>query len=526
MRRLILSLLLIGSLSSGVMAQDLGVKIVGIGDLALEAARQKNVKNEGFVQKKDEDFSKRDRGYKPLTPEKRAAYYAASAARHGDRLAALAKFQTLPATFDCRTQGWVLPVGDQGNCGSCYLYSTSYGTFSGAFVKAGYGKPDGSFVMSPQYGMDCQNFGGCGGGNGSDLATYAVANGWPAEKWTDVAGVVHNDYPAYSAGSQNCRKVPGAKMWVPANWGYVSASSSRPATTLEIKTALFNFGSLNISLDAGGQFSNGSGTITSLGSNIDHEIELVAWNDTTSTFTIKNQWGTGWGNNGYRELTYAAAQNLVDIFFVTATALPPPPPPPPPPGAPVITSAATVTIQVGVPATYAITATNSPTSFGAAGLPAGFALNQTTGVISGTATTAGTTSINISATNASGVGTAAVTVTAAVTPVPPPGGITTFTITGPQIVGGTLTLEGVPVGTNDLLTKLSSLMGKTTVPNGKEPPINNQYLEKRLSAMEADNLAIRKSLDATTRAVSALADSVMAIHKLLGDAKKPEGKPK
>ena len=63
----------------------------------------------------------------------------------------------------------------------------------------------------------------------------------------------------------------------------------------------------------------------------------------------------------------------------------------------VITSAGTIQATVGQSFSYSITATESPTSFGAANLPAGVSLNPTTGVISGTPTTAGTYTIKLSA---------------------------------------------------------------------------------------------------------------------------------
>lgn len=72
---------------------------------------------------------------------------------------------------------------------------------------------------------------------------------------------------------------------------------------------------------------------------------------------------------------------------------------------PVITSAATASGTTGTPFSYVITASNSPTSFNATGLPAGLAVNTSTGVISGTATATGTSTINLSAANVSGTGT-------------------------------------------------------------------------------------------------------------------------
>lgn len=90
---------------------------------------------------------------------------------------------------------------------------------------------------------------------------------------------------------------------------------------------------------------------------------------------------------------------------LTITVLPPPP---------VITSALAENIQDDVLFTYQITATNSPTSFSATGLPSGLAVNTSTGIISGTITgiAEGTVyTIGLSATNAGGTGTSTLTLT-------------------------------------------------------------------------------------------------------------------
>ena len=81
------------------------------------------------------------------------------------------------------------------------------------------------------------------------------------------------------------------------------------------------------------------------------------------------------------------------------------------PPAPVISSATTASGAVGSPFSYTITASNSPTSFNATGLPAGLSVNTTTGVITGTPTGTGSSTIALSATNAGGTGTATLTLT-------------------------------------------------------------------------------------------------------------------
>ena len=81
------------------------------------------------------------------------------------------------------------------------------------------------------------------------------------------------------------------------------------------------------------------------------------------------------------------------------------------PPAPVITSATADNAGAGIAYSYTITATNSPISFTAAGLPTGLSLNPSTGVISGITATVGTFTVALSASNSGGSGLSTLTLT-------------------------------------------------------------------------------------------------------------------
>ena len=149
----------------------------------------------------------------------------------------------------------------------------------------------------------------------------------------------------------------------------------------------------------------------------------------------------------------AAVVQFFNVTVVAPTTVPP-----------VITSGTDVGGTVGFPIVYQITATNSPTSYGASGLPAGLAVNPATGLISGSPTQTGIFPVTLSTTNPYGTSTSTLTLQVTGRALP----VVTLSAAIPSVVLNTgeigafaLTLSGAQ--TSDLVV---SYVLKGTAANG------------------------------------------------------------
>ena len=153
--------------------------------------------------------------------------------------------------------------------------------------------------------------------------------------------------------------------------------------------------------------------------------------------------------------------------------------------APIITSSASVSAKVGDNFTYQILATNTPTSYAAQNLPTGLSMDASSGLITGSVSTAGNYSATIQAGNSGGNGTQALSITiSGGTPTPTP----TPTIGGNNSGGGGGTSSGGQIE-QPKKGKKSSSQKKNSAGNSSKP----SSASGSSSSSKKSNAAAKKS---------------------------------
>merc|ERR1719421_648144 len=191
----------------------------------------------------------------------------------------------LPSSVDWTTKGVVTPIKNQGQCGSCWAFSTT-GSVEGANALK-----TGTLVsLSEQELVDCAgSYGnqGCNGGLMDYGFEYAKAKGLCTE----------SSYP-YTARDGTCKTSCSAAVTI---GGYQdvaqnnedqlqAAVAQQPVSVaIEADKSVFQF------------YSGGVMTSSACGTQLDHGVLVVGYGTESGTdyWKVKNSWGTTWGMSGY-----------------------------------------------------------------------------------------------------------------------------------------------------------------------------------------------------------------------------------
>jgi len=202
---------------------------------------------------------------------------------------------TLSTSVDWRTKGAVTPVKDQGQCGSCWSFSAT-----GAMEGANFLKTGTLTSLSEQHFVDCDNNGdhGCNGGLMDNAFEWAQKNG----------GVCSESAYAYTAKAGSCKdSTCGTHYAKPSSYTDVATNSESALMSALNKQPV----SVAIEADQSTFQLYKSGVLTaSCGTNLDHGVLAVGYgtDNGVNYWTVKNSWGTGWGEGGYIRLSRDVSQ--------------------------------------------------------------------------------------------------------------------------------------------------------------------------------------------------------------------------
>jgi len=256
------------------------------------------------------------------------------------------------------------------------------------------------------------------------VATYtnSAGNGFTSRMITSPDGDLIEDRMTTAAGSHSATaSLDSAGPWIMQMVAFrtpVLTWNPTPPTAPTNLTAAVSGSQINLSWTASTSSAGVSGYLVErcAGAGCTMFAQIATTTATTYSdtgLTPGSSTGLAPGSYSYRVRATDAAGNLSQYSNVASATIAAAPAPP------VITSGTTASGRVGTAFSYQITATNAPTSYGAASLPAGLSVNTGTGLISGTPTSAGTSPVTLSAINSAGTGNATLTLTIASASAPP-----------------------------------------------------------------------------------------------------------
>jgi len=200
-----------------------------------------------------------------------------------------------PAAYDWRTQGAVTAVKDQGQCGSCWAFSTT-GNVEGQWFL----KNKQLVSLSEQHLVDCDHE--CDPDSPSDCDSGCEGG----LMWTAFAFIIKNGIDTeasykYTARDGTCKQAKGIIGANITSWERVSQNE------VTMVAYLYQHGPLSVALNATPLQFYSSGVLDPKSCNpqdLDHGVLIVGYGNASGKdyWLVKNSWGKGWGESGYFRL--------------------------------------------------------------------------------------------------------------------------------------------------------------------------------------------------------------------------------
>ena len=201
-----------------------------------------------------------------------------------------------PNSVDWRNNGAVTSVKDQGQCGSCWTFSST-GAIEGAWAIS-----KGQLIdLSEQELVDCAtgiSYGshGCSGGQMEGAFKFVIEHG--------QCSLASYPYTAKDGSCKSCSSVAHIS----------SCSDVKPNDQISLKAAVSQQPvSIAISADSAIFQSYSGGVITSPNcyTSLNHGVLAVGYGTENGQnyWLVKNSWGTTWGDKGYVKIGRSSSTN-------------------------------------------------------------------------------------------------------------------------------------------------------------------------------------------------------------------------